>query len=329
MAWLRLDDAFADHPKIVAAGPLAGWLHICGLLYSARLLTDGFIPTGQVRKLADVENALELAQQLCQAGLWEPCDGGYQIHDYLEYNPSREETLRKRESDRQRKAGNPPCIEEDSSATPTGIRTESARNPDGIETDSKRPRARNPVPHPVPIPVPHTPPERETETPPSSQSLARAVPKPGVVARADPLWDAVAALCGKPLTKSERSDFGETISQLRHAGATPEQIPDFGPWWWREYPEATLTHRCLRGHWGKYLTAPPRPVLVTDLSPALQAIYTTDLSDILEAEHGRDSVPRPNGHSALVSANPRGHAAGVAAPDPDVSRGPQPLPGGS
>lgn len=88
MPWAKLDDGFTDHPKIIDAGPLAGWLYVCGLTYSARLLTDGFIPQGQVRKLADVDNAMDLAARLLEVGLWERTDGGFRIHDYLEYNPS-------------------------------------------------------------------------------------------------------------------------------------------------------------------------------------------------------------------------------------------------
>lgn len=97
MAWAKLDDGFADHPKVIEAGPLASWLFVCGLTYCARQLTDGFIPAGQIRKLADVDNAKELAQTLVSVGLWEECDGGYMIHDYLEYNPSRERVLATRE----------------------------------------------------------------------------------------------------------------------------------------------------------------------------------------------------------------------------------------
>jgi len=98
MAWIKIDDQFADHPKIVAAGPLASWLYICGLTYCGRYLTDGWIPRGQVRKLADVDNPLELAQRLIEIGLWEVVDGGYQVHDYLEYNPPANKIIAIREA---------------------------------------------------------------------------------------------------------------------------------------------------------------------------------------------------------------------------------------
>lgn len=91
MPWVKLDDDFSDHRKIMAVGPLAAWMHVCALCYCARLLTDGFIPAAQVRKLADVDDATSLAALLVREGLWQSAEGGYRIHDYLEYNPSREQ----------------------------------------------------------------------------------------------------------------------------------------------------------------------------------------------------------------------------------------------
>lgn len=91
MTWVKLDDHFPDHPKVLAAGPLAAWLYVCGLAYASRYLTDGFVPAAQVPRLADLKQASALAERLVDAGLWEQTDGGYQIHDYLEYQRSARE----------------------------------------------------------------------------------------------------------------------------------------------------------------------------------------------------------------------------------------------
>lgn len=104
MTWTRLDDAFTDHPKIVAAGPLAGWLHVCALVYCNRLLTDGFIPQGQIRKLADVDNAPALVRTLVEVGLWDQAENGYRIHDFFDYNMTAEEVKLKREEISQKRA---------------------------------------------------------------------------------------------------------------------------------------------------------------------------------------------------------------------------------
>lgn len=102
MAWVKLDDQFPDHPKVVEAGPTAAWLYICGLSYSARYLTDGFIPSGQVRRLADIRSADAVAVQLERVGLWESVDGGYLIHDYHLYQPSADQVKREREEAKER-----------------------------------------------------------------------------------------------------------------------------------------------------------------------------------------------------------------------------------
>lgn len=88
MTWVRLDDGFLDHPKVVAAGGDAGWLYVCGLVYAARHLTDGVIPQGMVARLSDRAEPLALAARLVEVGLWERTAGGYRVHDYLDFQPS-------------------------------------------------------------------------------------------------------------------------------------------------------------------------------------------------------------------------------------------------
>ncbi len=104
MTWVKIDDQFTDHPKIVAAGPLAGWLYVAGLCYSARYLTDGFIPRAQVRKLVDVDEVTPLVTALVTAGLWRESQGGYAIHHYLEYNPPAEKVKAERAANAKRQA---------------------------------------------------------------------------------------------------------------------------------------------------------------------------------------------------------------------------------
>lgn len=120
--WVKLDDHFVDHPKIVAVGPLAGWLFVAGLCYANRLLTDGFIPQNQVDRLFSHEphgaantngganrstnrganGTANLTARLCEIGLWKPVTvrgtAGYRIHDFLKYQPSRKRVLRARKT---------------------------------------------------------------------------------------------------------------------------------------------------------------------------------------------------------------------------------------
>ena len=92
MTYVRVDDHFTEHPKVLDVGPLAEALWLRGLLYASRNLTDGFVPVGFLRRMADMD-ALGQAQALVQAGLWHESDGGYRIHDYGEWQRSKEEVV--------------------------------------------------------------------------------------------------------------------------------------------------------------------------------------------------------------------------------------------
>lgn len=101
MAWVKIDDRFFLNPKVMQAGLEARALFISGLCFCAGELTDGFIATPAIRKLAvlaDVEDIDGSSARLLNLGLWEAADGGVQVHDYLEYQPSRERVLATREA---------------------------------------------------------------------------------------------------------------------------------------------------------------------------------------------------------------------------------------
>jgi hypothetical protein len=125
MAWLRVDDRVRTHPKIVQAGPVAAWFWFCGICYCREHLTDGFIADAMLPTLAPgVTSWKKCAEALVGSGLWHRAQGGYQVHDFLEWNPSRASVMEQREKDNARKRG--------------GVQTESERSPDGIQTTASR-----------------------------------------------------------------------------------------------------------------------------------------------------------------------------------------------
>jgi len=96
MAWVRLDDTFPEHPKVAKVGGDAAWLHVCALAYCNRHTTDGHIPDVMIGRLSDRKNAEKLAGALVAIGLWDEADDGWVIHDYLDFQPSKEETDERR-----------------------------------------------------------------------------------------------------------------------------------------------------------------------------------------------------------------------------------------
>lgn len=109
MTWVKLDDGFLTHPKVLAAGKDGRALIVSALCYCAQGLTDGLIVDGalpMVAGAADVK-ARPTAGYLVELGIWHreghacptcpscPPDH-YLIHDYLSYQPSAEDEKRKR-----------------------------------------------------------------------------------------------------------------------------------------------------------------------------------------------------------------------------------------
>lgn len=85
MAWVKVESSVPRNRKFLRAGPAASWLWLSGLCYAQEGLTDGFIPSEALDTLG-VKPAKQCAAALVNAGLWDECDGGWQIHDYLDHN---------------------------------------------------------------------------------------------------------------------------------------------------------------------------------------------------------------------------------------------------
>lgn len=107
MPWVRIDDHFPDHPKVVSAGPIAAWLFVAGLCYCNRFLTNGFIPINQIDRLVPLderrdvsESPQQLTKRLVSLALWTETTKkgvrGVLVHDYLKYQVSKAQVLTSR-----------------------------------------------------------------------------------------------------------------------------------------------------------------------------------------------------------------------------------------
>ena len=107
MAWAKLDDQFVEHPRIVPLGDRAFRLHVAAICLANRKLTDGHISTHDARILmATVKANRRHAMELVNHGVWEPNGDGWEIHDYLQWNPDAETVKERRRKDNERRNRN-------------------------------------------------------------------------------------------------------------------------------------------------------------------------------------------------------------------------------
>lgn len=135
MPWIRIDDHFDEHPKHAAIGPVGWGVWLAGLAYCNRNLTDGFIPYSVAEAIGgawkvrvparddepegdgvrtikrrsaiwtiDIGSGMHgehistewVIDLLLTHNLWEEVEGGYLIHDYNEYQPTKAQVQEER-----------------------------------------------------------------------------------------------------------------------------------------------------------------------------------------------------------------------------------------
>ena len=96
----RLDTGWHAHPRILALSVAGMAVHAWSISYCDAVLSDGFIPNGAWPSKRGFVSGVK---EVVAAGLWRLCDGGYQLHDYTDYNRTKAQVLAQREDDRFRK----------------------------------------------------------------------------------------------------------------------------------------------------------------------------------------------------------------------------------
>ena len=115
----RLDTGWHAHPRILALSVAGMAVHAWSISYCDAVLSDGFIPLGAWPSKRGFVSGVK---EVVAAGLWRLCDGGYQLHDYTDYNRTKAQVLAQREDDRFRKmSGRTTC------RTRAGFRGDSSR----------------------------------------------------------------------------------------------------------------------------------------------------------------------------------------------------------
>ncbi len=106
--WVKLDDDFFDHPKVIGLSLVAVHVHLRAICWCSKHLTDGRIPLAVVESWS-VRRWRDAIDSLVDRGLWErptvdlgstygrptvrdpKVDEWFQIHDYLDHQRSAED----------------------------------------------------------------------------------------------------------------------------------------------------------------------------------------------------------------------------------------------
>ncbi|KKN61606.1 hypothetical protein LCGC14_0520590 [marine sediment metagenome] len=83
MGWIKLDDQFRNHSKVLAAGPDGAWLYVCGLCYISQHGTGDFIPARALVELMENPDNDVVWLRLIRANLWRKVQDGFRIADWL------------------------------------------------------------------------------------------------------------------------------------------------------------------------------------------------------------------------------------------------------
>jgi hypothetical protein len=245
MAWAKIDDRFFSHPKVRSAGKDAILLYLAALTYSNEHLTEGFVPEDSLPLIAlyaFVDDFKQSASKLVEVGLWHAStkclSNGYEIHDYHEYNPTKEQVEQTRKA----------RAEAGSKGGKASVESKKKQMPSKKEANAKQKSSNIPSP---PLPI-NSSPKGEESTPEKPYSLAQAL----------------AGVCGmdfeankgrllkeaKLLEKGSPPPTSELIT--KHYGA--------GTWWyqkdWRGQKDEPPAPPAVRETWGKWIKSelPPR-----------------------------------------------------------------------
>jgi hypothetical protein len=92
MSWARLDDRLSTHPKLLSvwqSTPGALGLYFLSISHASCHETDGHIdPTFVAQMVPNGMRRNVFVRALVEGGLWRPTLTGWEIHDFLDYNPS-------------------------------------------------------------------------------------------------------------------------------------------------------------------------------------------------------------------------------------------------
>jgi general stress protein YciG len=125
MPWARVDDGWWCHPKVMGLDLASRGLWISAMSWSCAQRRD-IVPSGFLGMVGAKQTE---ANALVDAGLWHPVEGGWQIHDWADYQ---DRSLSEKRADAGRKGGQrsrPPASNRKQDASNVEATGEAGPNP--------------------------------------------------------------------------------------------------------------------------------------------------------------------------------------------------------
>jgi len=257
MGWVWLDDQFSQHEKVAPLSGDAGMLFVASLCYSNRTLSDGFIPSkvamGQLWFCDG--NPIPSIRELEASDLWERVQGGWQVHDFADYQQTRAQAEARRAVLQQarvrggRRGGRSRVQQATRDESGRFLQTELAGESRGDQTASRVDSTLHPDPTPTPTPT-----GVQIEGSPGSSNSSIAPRK------RDAIWDGFAEwLKREPETKTERGKWNAAAKQLREIGVdSADDVAARGRRYEQADPGIVPTPLGLVGHWSELNGSPPK-----------------------------------------------------------------------
>lgn len=239
MTWAKFDDRTPSNPKVMLVSDAAFRLWFSSVCHCCEHLTDGFLDKEIPTVLPKAPSGAKLKkaiQELVDRGLWEALeDGGWEVHDFLDWNPSSEQVRAKKQA--RSEAGRRGGQKSGKARSKKEANDEAIASANAEQTGSKN------EPRPRPRPRPQDPPVVPQGTEAADDSIQARAKKltanPYDAAFADPSsWPEVVeaagvihqglGFSGKP--KLGRKDPGvNQVVELFAAGFTLEEIRGASP----------------------------------------------------------------------------------------------------
>lgn len=241
MAWARIDDAFDDHPKVLAllehdeGGAAIGLWTLC-LAWAHRNTrrrgkTPGLIPGSLPRRYLGPQGK-QLAVLLVEVGLWDIAEDGWDIHDFAQYLPTEETKAARSEAGKRgaekrwasKRAGVDSKEPSEDGTLPSGSHGDGnnvvATDDNAEANDGSRAPARRAIPNgiaPTPTPIP---------VPPSAGGEPPRPPDDRPINAGDVVAAFVdgARTCEMPHTESLRGRVGKRASALIKEGIGAQRL---------------------------------------------------------------------------------------------------------